>query len=136
MNDSIYRSRGDWSEYSVFYNRVTPKTVRIVLNSFTLPDPIINGSKISELAVVVNSNNGVMGSNELYALGGANVKQFTFLKDENGAWTIRGGNNMMDYPSTSTTYSFRLRYLDPISRQFVNFKPSQKLTWALTAIII
>lgn len=136
MNDEIYRSRGDWSEYSVFYERATPKTLRIVLNSFTLPDPIINGSKINELAVVVNSNNGFVGAPELRMLGGPGVKQFNFLKNENGAWVIRGGNNMLEYPSTSTTYTFRLRYLDPVSGQFRNFNPSPKLKWALTAIIV
>jgi hypothetical protein len=135
MNDAIYRSRADWSEYSVFYNRQTPKTLRIVMNSFTLPEPVVGTNKVDELAIVVNSNNGVIGSPGKI-LAGPGVKQFTFCRNEAGQWVIRGGNNMLEYPSTSTTYTFRLRYLDPISRQFKSFIPNNKLKWEINVLIV
>lgn len=137
INDSIYPSRGEWSEYSIFYDRQIPKTSRIILREWQLPEYKVGESTVSELAIVVNSNLGVIGSTERGdTLGGPGVKLFSFLKDAEGKWVIRGGNPSLEYPSYSTTYKFRLRYRDPLSRQYRNFPTSPKLKWSLNLALV
>ncbi len=136
-SDAIYPSRNEWSEYSIFYDRQVPKTSRIILRNWTLPEYKVGDNPVTEMAIVVNSNLGVIGSTERGdTLGGPGVKLYSFLKDAEGKWVIRGGNSSLEYPSYSTTYKFRLRYLDPLSRQYRNFPNAPKMKWALTLTLV
>ena len=137
INDSIYPSRTEWSEYSIFYDRQIPKTSRIVLREWNLPEYKVGDNAVSELAIVVNSNQGFINSTERGdILGGPGVKLYSFLKDVDGNWVIRGGNSSLEYPSYSTTYKFRLRYRDPLSRQYRNFPITPKLKWSLNLTLV
>jgi hypothetical protein len=136
LQDRIHPSRQYWYEYKIFHDRSlsVPKSHRIVLNSYSLPEVEINGYKVKSLAVVVNSNLGVEGIGAKDVYGGPNLKQFTFTRDVDGNWVLPAGN-LLSYPTASMNFSFRLRYQDALGK-FIDFPTSPKKQWELSITIV
>lgn len=136
FSDELYRSRAEAGLYEATIVKTVPKTRRIVLYGWEFPDIIHNGTPVTQLAVVVNSNLGVVGQNGLERsniLSGSGVKQIIFNKTDNG-WKPVNDISTIDYISESATFSFRLRMSTSLG--IVNVPTSPRVSWKLKVRIV
>ena len=133
LSNAVQPSRASWSEYSLFYERPIsiPKIHRIVLNDYVLP---VLDDKIRSLAIVVNSNLGYEGNVDRNLYCGNGVKQFLFNRDSDGKWKLFG-SNLLEYPSASMEYRFRLRYQDQLGK-FIDFPRTPKRVWEIKLTLV
>jgi hypothetical protein len=134
--DEVYKSRSEWSVYSADIVKRVPKTRRIVFNEWSFPDITHNGLPITQLAVVVSSNLGVLGSSgqERNVLSGQGVKQIIFNKSGD-SWVPVNDINTLEYVSESASFTFRLR-MNAKPLGIVNVPAAPKLKWRLRVSIV
>jgi hypothetical protein len=137
FSDAIYPSRNEWSEYSIFNQRALPEARNVIIKDWKLPDIVINNNPVTKLAIVVNSNLGLKNAsaaerNSVYA--GSHLRQFV-LNKENSGWTLQG-SPVLDYPTLSSTFTFRLRYWDSSFNCFMNVPVTPKKKWEITIQIV
>jgi hypothetical protein len=151
LRDDLYKSRPEWSCYSVSIEKYTPLTRRVILANWEFPDIIHNDLPITQLAVVVNSNLGIVDgtvtsnsamnpslnnlSSRSNVLSGPTVKQIIFNKGEDGKWAPVNGINTLEYTSKSMMFNFRLRMFSR-GVGFVNVPLNPRLKWKLLATIV
>lgn len=142
FNDAIFPSRNEWSEYSIFHQRALPESKYVIIKDWKLPDLTMNNNPVNKLAVVVNSNLGMKNAssaerNTVYA--GSHLRQFVINREtqEDGktCWTLQG-SPVLDYPTLSSTFTFRLRYWDTSCNCFMNLPLSPKKKWEITMQIV
>lgn len=136
LSGDLYKSRADTSEYHVNIVKTVPRTRRIVLYDWEFPDIIHNGAPVTQLAVVINSNMGVVGQSgpeRSNILSGSGVKQIIFNKTDNG-WKPINDINSIDYVSESAAFSFKLRM--STSMGIVNVPLALKVSWKLKVRIV
>lgn len=136
FSKDLYKSREDMSVYEATIVKSVPKTRRIILYDWEFPDIVHNGAPVTQLAVVINSNMGVVGqtgSNRSNILSGSGVKQIIFNKTDNG-WKPVNDISSIDYISESATFNFRLRMSTNMG--IVNIPLALKVSWKLKVRIV
>ena len=138
FRDDVFKTRSEWSSYEANIQRLVPRTKRIVLNSWEFPELTHNSKPVNQLAVVINSNLGIVGlsgSERSNILVGQNVKQIIFNRNADNTWSPINNINYLDYVSESTIFTFKLR-MGVRGVGFINVPLQPRQKWKLNVNIV
>lgn len=128
-----------WYQSNHYVNKqvIKGKTTKLVLREFDFPIMELDGSKITRLNFIINSNIGHDGApNQSDIFDGANMKRFAFQLNANDEWVLIGAKSI-EYVSNSSIFYFSVQIYNEKIKQFQLPKTTmQKYDWSVKLLVV